>query len=208
MSDILHAFLQQGARPAFEIRLLLAATLSPSYGVYSGFELCENLPLRPGSEEPRHSEKYQIVWRDWNLPAQCNLTREITLLNALRRENPALRTFRNLQFPVSENKHILFYRKYAGDNELLIAVNLDPGQPQEGVVHVPIAALGSAGSDYAERDGWGLTEDDDYEMEDLLTGSPYTWRGTRNVVRLDPAVQVAYVFRVRPPARSAEPARP
>jgi len=164
--------------------------------------------VRPGSEEPRHSEKYQLVWRDWTAPGPCNLTDEIAALNAVRRDNPALRTFRNLEFHGSENEHILFYRKYAPDNELLIAVNLDPARPQETMVHVPVTALGSAGSAYAERDGWGLAEDDLYEVEDLVTGRTYTWRGTRNYVRLDPAVQVGHVLRVRPPAaRTREAAR-
>jgi starch synthase (maltosyl-transferring) len=203
--DILHEFLQHGGRAAFQIRLLLAATLSPAYGVYSGFELCENVPVRPGSEEPRHSEKYQLVWRDWTTAGPCNLTDDITAINALRRDQPALRTLRNLEFHPSENEHILFYRKYAGDHELLIAVNLDPLRPQETMVHVPVAALGAAGSEYAARDGWGLGEDDLYEVEDLLKNRTYTWRGTRNYVRLDPAVQVGHVLRVR--RRAAAPPR-
>jgi starch synthase (maltosyl-transferring) len=197
--DILHAFLQHGGLPAFRIRLLLAATLSPVYGVYSGFELCENVPARPGSEEPRHSEKYQLVWRDWTAPGPCNLAPEIAAVNAMRRDNPALQRLPNLEFHPSENEHILFYRKYDRDNELLIAVNVDPARPQETMVHVPVTALGANGSAYAERDGWGLGEDDLYEVDDVLTGRSYTWRGTRNYVRLDPAVQAGHVLRVRPP---------
>ncbi|MDP3910894.1 MAG: alpha-1,4-glucan--maltose-1-phosphate maltosyltransferase [Gemmatimonadales bacterium] len=201
--DILHAYLQQGGRPAFQIRLLLAATLSPLYGIYSGFELCENVPVRPGSEEPTHSEKYALVWRDWSAPGPCNLSADIALINRLRRENPALREFRNLEFHGSENEQVLFYRKHAGDNELLIAVNLDPARPQETMVHVPVAALGAGAADDPAGPGWGLGEDDWYDVEDLLNGRTYTWRGTRNYVRLDPGVQVAHVLRARPRRRTA-----
>ncbi|MGH7606785.1 MAG: alpha-1,4-glucan--maltose-1-phosphate maltosyltransferase, partial [Gemmatimonadales bacterium] len=182
--DILHAYLQQGGRPAFLVRLVLAATLSPLYGIYSGFELCENVPVRPGSEEPIHSEKYELVWRDWETPGPCNLSGDIATVNRLRRENSALQSFRNLELHHSDNDRILFYRKHAPGNELLIAVNLDPVRPQETTVHVPVAAL-------------GLGEDDLYGVEDLVTGTTYTWRGTRNYVRLDPAVQVAHILRVR-----------
>src|SRR6185437_13841722 len=86
--DILHAYLQTGGRPAFRVRLLLAATMSPLYGIYSGFELAENVPVRPGSEEYLDSEKYQIRVRDWNAPG--NLNGDIALLNAIRRSNAAL----------------------------------------------------------------------------------------------------------------------
>ena len=189
--DILHAYLQQGGRPAFLVRLMLAATLSPLYGVYSGFELCENVPLRVGSEEPLHCEKYELVWRDFDRPG--TIAAEITALNRLRRENPALQRLGNLAFHPSDNEQILFYRRHAPDNELLIAVNLDPLRAQETTVHVPVAALG----------GWRLGDDDLYEVEDLLTGMRYTWRGTRNYVRLDPAVQVAHLLRVRGPAGGA-----
>lgn len=181
--DILHEFLQKGGRPAFRIRLLLAATLSPTYGIYSGFELCENTPLRPGSEEYLDSEKYQLRWRDWTAPG--NLDADIALLNRIRRENPALQLFTNLSFHHSENDNILFYAKSTpdGSNDLLIAVNLDPHRAHETMVHVPLDVL-------------RLSGDRDFRVEDLLTGARYTWRGSRNYVRLDPAEQVAHILRV------------
>jgi starch synthase (maltosyl-transferring) len=184
--DILHEYLQKGGRPAFRVRLVLAATLSPLYGMFSGFELCENVPVRPGSEEYLHSEKYEIRVRDWE--AEGNITADIALLNRIRRENAALRRFRNLVFLTSENEQILAYHKHAPGNDVLIAVNLDPHHPQETMVHVPLAAL-------------GLDEDTPFPVEDLLTGSRYVWRGTRNYVRLDPGERVAHLLRV---VRAAE----
>jgi starch synthase (maltosyl-transferring) len=185
--DILHEYLQRGGRPAFRVRLLLAATLSPLYGVYSGFELCERVPARPGSEEYLHSEKYEIRVRDWDAPG--NLNDDIRLLNRLRRAHPALRQLPNLRFCPTENEAMLAYHKWAGDDHLLCIVNLDPQGPREAMVHVPLDAL-------------GLGPDAPYPVEDLLTGERYTWRGARNYVRLDPAREVAHVLRL--PAR--EPA--
>jgi starch synthase (maltosyl-transferring) len=179
--DILHDYLQRGGRPAYLVRLVLAATLSPLYGMYSGYELCENVPVRPGSEEPIFSEKYEIVQRRWDLPG--NLGTEIARLNRIRRANPALQRFANLEFLPSENDQILWFRKHAPGNELFVAVNLDPHRAQQTMVHVPLATL-------------GLGEDVPFPVEDLLTGARYTWRGTRNFVRLDPTTQVAHVLRV------------
>ena len=179
--DILHEYLQKGGRPAFRVRLVLAATLSPNYGVYSGFELCENTPVRPGSEEYLHSEKYEIRVRDWEAPG--NINDDVATINRIRRENPALRRFTNLEFMLSENDLVLAYHKRAPGNDLLIAVNLDPEHPQATMVHAPLAAL-------------GFGEDEPFPVEDLLTGSRYVWRGTRNYVRLDPAEHVAHVLRV------------
>jgi starch synthase (maltosyl-transferring) len=181
--DILHAYLQTGGRAAFRVRLVLAATLSPIYGIYSGFELCENVPLRADSEEYLHSEKYEVRPRDWSQPG--NLDADIRLINRIRRENPALQRYRNLSFHHSENDQILFYRKSMpnGSNELLIAVNLDPHHAQASMVHVPTDAL-------------GLAPDADYLVEDLLTGTRYTWHGSRNYVRLEPPEQVAHVLRL------------
>jgi starch synthase (maltosyl-transferring) len=179
--DILHEYLQTGGRPAFRVRLLLAATLSPLYGTYSGFELCENVPLRPGSEEYLHSEKYEIRQRDWDAPG--NLKPDLRLLNRLRREHPALQRLDNLSFETSENEQILWYRKAHAEGDLLVAVNLDPHQPQETLVHVPLAAL-------------GLAEDQPFQVEDLLSGERYGWQGTRNFVRLDPARQAGHVLRL------------
>jgi len=180
--DILHEYLQKGGRPAFVVRLLLAATLSPLYGMYSGFELCEATPLRPGSEEYLNSEKFEVRVRDWHAPG--NLRAEIAKLNRIRRDNPALQLYGNLTFHPSENEQILFYRRSAPGNELLIAVNVDPHHGQETMVHVPLDAL-------------RIGHDETYVVEDLLTGARYPWRGSRNFVRLDPAIgQGGHVLRV------------
>jgi len=179
--DILHEYLQRGGRAAFRIRVLLAATLSPIYGIYSGFELCESTSVRPGSEEYLHSEKYEIRVRDWEAPG--NINDEITAINRIRRENPAFRRFTNLEFMHSENDLVLSYHKHAPGNDVLIAVNLDPEHAQATMIHVPVGAL-------------GFSEDEPFPVEDLLTGSRYVWRGTRNYVRLDPAEHVAHVLRV------------
>jgi starch synthase (maltosyl-transferring) len=185
--DILHAYLQEGGRPAFRVRLVLAGTLAPLYGIYSGFELCENTPQKPNSEEYLDSEKYQIRVRDWE--AVGNINRDVATINRLRRDQPALQRLDNLSFHLSENERILFYHKHAPGNELLVAVNLDPHRAQETMVHVPLDAL-------------GIGEDQPFEVEDLLTGTRYTWRGTRNYVRLDPATHVAHILKVLPATAS------
>jgi len=184
--DILNEYLQHGGRPAFRARLLLAATLSPLYGIYSGFELCENIPLHAGSEEYLHSEKYEIRVRDWNTPG--NLDADILRLNMIRRAHWALQRSTNLSFLPSENDQILFYRKTApaGADDLLIAVNVDPFRAQEGMIHVPIAEL-------------GLHPESPYMVEDLLSGARYTWRGVRNYIRLDPRSEPGHVFVIRRP---------
>ena len=207
--DILNEYLVHGGPAAFRIRLLLASTLLPLYGLYSGYELYENVPLRAGSEEYLDSEKYQIKPRDWE--AQGNLNPMIELVNRIRRENGALQQYDNLSFHASENPHVLFYRKAArvrprewtggrasyyevpeadarnamsDDADLLVAVTLDPRAVQETMVHVPLADL-------------GLAEDASYIVHDLLSGARYTWRGARNYVRLDPmSGQIGHVFRV------------
>ncbi len=128
--DILPYFLQQGGRPAFMIRAVLAATLSSVYGIYSGFELCENAAL-PNKEEYLDSEKYQYKQRDWNAPG--NIKDTITRLNRIRRENRALQEYDNLRFYRSENDNVLFYGKAteSRDNIVLVAVNLDPYQSHD-----------------------------------------------------------------------------
>ena len=178
--DILPFFLQQDGRAPFMIRGVLAATLSPLYGIYSGFELCENAAL-PGREEYLDSEKYQFKQRDWNAPG--NIKPLITKLNKIRRENPALQHLTNLRFHTAENDQILFYAKATADNMLLIAVNLDPHHTQVAAVEWPLWEYGLA---------WGA----DYVVEDLLSGERWTWHGSRNYVELDPATRVAHVFRI------------
>lgn len=179
--DILHEYLQQGGRPAFRVRLLLAATLSPLYGIYSGFELCENEPYELGSEEYLNSEKYEIRVRDWE--ASGNINDDIQTLNYVRRDNPALQWQGNIEFHGTDNEQLLCYSRMTWGNDLLIVVNLDPHQAQSGSVQVPVKQL-------------GIGEDDPYELEDLLTGERYTWRGETNHVQLDPQHRVGHVLRV------------
>lgn len=179
--DILHAYLQRGGRPAFRVRLLLAATLSPLYGIYSGFELCENEPREPGSEEYLNSEKFEIRVRDWTAPG--NLNDDVRSLNRIRRQNRGLQLYGNLAFHHSDNDQVLFYSRMSWGNDILVAVNLDPLRAQETTVHVPLDLL-------------SIDADRPFEVEDLLTGARYRWRGLRNFIRLDPAEQVGHVFRV------------
>jgi starch synthase (maltosyl-transferring) len=181
--DILPFPLQEGGRPAFMIRVLLAATLSPLYGIYSGYELCENKPL-PGREEYLDSEKYQLKQRDWNAPG--NIKEWITRINQIRSQNRALQMFTNLRFYHADNDAILFYGKMtpARDNILLVIVNLDPFRKQNSYVQVPI-------------EEFGQMESDEYQVHDLLSDVRYTWRGRRNYVELDPEIQPAHIFLVR-----------
>jgi len=179
--DILHEYLQHGGRPAFRARLVLAATLAPLYGIYSGFELCEGTPVRPGSEEYKDSEKYQLVNRDNNAPG--NIKQDVARLNRIRRENTALQTLPNLEFVSTDYDGILAYRRFAPGNEILVVVNLDPHAAHETMIDVPI-------------DRMGIGESEAYEVFDLLGGSRWTWRGRRNYVKLDPNERVAHVFRV------------
>ena len=179
--DILTDILQTGGRPAFKSRLVLAATLSPAYGIYSGYELCENQAV-PGTEEYLDSEKYQLKSRDWDRPG--NIKEFVALLNRIRRANPALHELDNLQFLPSDNTQIVFYAKTTRDkrNILLIAVNLDPFQWHECTVTVPPELVGvAAGSSY--------------RVTDLVTGAVYSW-GEHNYVRLDPNVEPAHILRV------------
>ena len=181
--DILPVHLQEGGRAAFMIRAVLAATLSSVYGIYSGFELCENAPL-PGREEYLESEKYQWKARDWDAPG--NIKEWITRLNLIRRQNRALHLYDNLRFCSAENQHILSYAKatLARDNLIFVTVNLDAFATHSSYVHVPLAEF-------------GLSESEPYQAHDLLTDARYTWSGSRNYVELDPLTQPAHVFRIR-----------
>ena len=181
--DILPEFLQHGGRPAFLIRALLAATTSPVYGIYSGFELCENTPV-PGKEEYLDSEKYQFKGRDWNAPG--NIKDYLTKLNAIRAGNRALRGFDNLRLHTAENDQILCFSKTtpALDNIIFVVATVDPWNGQSAFVHVPL-------------EEFGIGADEEYAMEDLLTGEVFQWRGSRNFVALDPHNRPAHVFRVR-----------
>jgi starch synthase (maltosyl-transferring) len=181
--DILPFYLQTSGRPGFMIRALLAATLSTVYGIYSGFELCENVGIA-GKEEYLNSEKYQFKERDWN--AAGNIKDYVTKLNAIRHHNRALREYENLRFHTIENEQILFYSKAteALDNIILVMVTVDPYNSQSGFAYVPI-------------ESFGIPAEDPYQVEDLLTGEKFTWRGRRNFVMLDPHVRPAHIFRVR-----------
>ncbi|MFF5758643.1 alpha-1,4-glucan--maltose-1-phosphate maltosyltransferase [Streptomyces longwoodensis] len=182
--DILHAYLQHGGRPAFEVRAVLAATLSPTWGIYSGYELCENTPLREGSEEYLDSEKYQLRPRDWEAAAREGRTIAplITRLNAVRRAHPALRRLRNLRFHPTDNGALLAYSKREGSDTVIVVVNLDPHHTQEGTVSLDMPHL-------------GLEYGASLSVRDELTGETYAWGGS-NYVRLEPGRTPAHVFHV------------
>lgn len=188
--DILSPILQEGGRPAFMMRAVLAATMSSLWGIYSGYELCENEAL-PGREEYLDSEKYELKERDWNAPG--NIKDWITRLNEIRRENRALRYYDNLRFYRAESDAILFYGKMtpARDNIILVVVNLDPFRKQDSYVDVPI-------------DEFGEMEGDTYQVHDLLTDARYTWHGRRNYIELDPEIQPAHIFRLRRPTGNGQ----
>jgi starch synthase (maltosyl-transferring) len=164
--DILHAYLQRGGRPAFEARLVLAATISPSYGIYSGFEACENVPVREGSEEYLDSEKYELKRRRLEGP----LLPLVRRLNEIRRAHPALRRFESLAWLETQNDDLIAFAKQEGDDTVIVVVNLEPGSPREGLCIVP-AAL-------------GLPEV--FVAHDLLADAGYRWRVGRNYVSLPP----------------------
>ncbi|MEU1791175.1 alpha-1,4-glucan--maltose-1-phosphate maltosyltransferase [Streptomyces sparsogenes] len=186
--DILHAYLQEGGRPAFEARAVLAATLSPTWGVYAGYELCENTPLRPGSEEYLDSEKYQLRPRDWAAAERegRTITPLLTCLNRLRRRHPALRQLRNLRFHHVDNESVIAYSKRTGDSCVLTVVNLDPRHTQEATVSLNMPEL-------------GLDWHESAPVRDELTGETYHW-GRDNYVRLEPGrpMAPAHVLALRP----------
>jgi starch synthase (maltosyl-transferring) len=185
--DILHEFLQVGGRPAFMIRLVLAATLSASYGIYGPpFELCCATPVRPGSEEYLDSEKYQIV--HWDLDVRFSLRDYITRINEIRRDNPALHENRNLRFFEVDNEALLSYGKSTpdGTNLVVVVVNLDPSHTQSGCVTLPAAEL-----------GLGSGPGETYQVHDLISDARYLWHGGTNFVQLDPRVSPAHILQVR-----------
>lgn len=187
--DILHESLQTGGRAMFAIRAVLAATMSPLWGVYSGFELYEHTPVAPGSEEYLDSEKYELRPRDFAAAAASgdSLESYIRLLNQIRRDNPALQQLRTLRFHDTDNEAIIAYSKAdpASGNVVLIVVNLDPRNAQEATVTVDMQAI-------------GRHPGESYTVQDTITGSAYRW-SERNFVRLEPLRDVAHVF-VLPPA--------
>jgi starch synthase (maltosyl-transferring) len=188
--DILNEYLQHGGVPAFKIRAVLAAMLSPTWGIYSGYELCENVPLRPGSEEYMDSEKYQYRPRDWEAAARdgVGITDYITELNRIRRVHPALHQLRNLRFHHVDQPELMCFSKQAtiggrpGTDTVLVVVNLDPHQTREATVWLDLPALGV---------------DREFTVTDELTGESFWW-GNANYVRLDPAARPAHIFTVTP----------
>jgi starch synthase (maltosyl-transferring) len=179
--DILPPFLQQGGRPAFMIRLVLAATLSTTYGIYNGYELCENAAI-PGTEEYAHSEKYEYKVWDWNRPG--NIKDLIGRVNAIRRENPALHQFLNLRFYACDDDAVLFYGKSTEDgaNSVLIAVSLDYAARRSATLQLPL-------------EEFGIAADAAFDVEELISGERLHWRGPTQRIELDPAMPAA-IFRV------------
>jgi len=183
--DILTEALQYGGRAAFVSRAVLAATLAASYGIYGpAYELMENAPREPGSEEYLDSEKYQL--RHWDLDRPDSLHALIGLLNRIRRDNPALQSDWSLRFFPTDNEQIICYAKIDEEHEnaIVTVVSLDPYNPHSGWIELDLAAL-------------GIDPALPYQMHDLLTGARFLWQGPRNFVRLDAARVPAHVLRVR-----------
>ena len=187
--DILHAFLQYGGPPAFKIRAVIAATGSPSWGVYAGFELFEHTSVKPGSEEYLDSEKYQIRIRDWDAADRSGQTLApyLTLLNEIRRSHPALQQLRNVTIHSSDDDAVLVFTKTlpisgGGEDTVIVVVNVDPHAPRTTTVHLDLPAL-------------GLNWEDTFTVHDEITGQDWRW-GAHNFVHLDPYVEPAHVLTV------------
>jgi starch synthase (maltosyl-transferring) len=186
--DILNEYLQHGGPPAFRVRAVLAALLSPTWGMYSGFELCENVPVRPGSEEYLDSEKYAFRPRDWAAAERGpnGIAPFIRRLNLIRRSHPALHWLRNLRFHYVDQPGLICFSKRSGRDAdtVLAVVNLDPYQPREATVWLDMPEL-------------GVDDRSQFVVTDELTGESYRW-GQVNYVRLDPATAPAHIFTVTP----------
>jgi starch synthase (maltosyl-transferring) len=186
--DILPEYLQSRARSAYIIRVVLAATLCASFGVYGpAFELMDGQPLRPGAEEYADSEKYQP--RKWDINRPDSLADLLKRLNRIRRENPALQYDRSLRFHIADNSTILCYSKTRGDNNILIVVNTDPFQTQWANLKLDLTTL-------------GLHADQPYQLHDLLTDARYKWQGEYGLVKLDPGDVSAHIFVIRRHSRT------
>ena len=182
--DILHAYLQKGGRAAFITRLLLAATLGSTYGIYSGFELCENTPVREGSEEYLDSEKYEIRKRDYE--AAGNLNSLIARVNEIRHAHRALWRTDNLILLGSTNSNVIAFAKTptrASEGCVVTVLNLDPHHAQESTIHLPESLYGGG--------------DADYLVTDLLSNQTYRWHGPDNYVRLDPNGTFAHILLIQ-----------
>ncbi|MFD0032703.1 alpha-1,4-glucan--maltose-1-phosphate maltosyltransferase [Streptomyces sp. NPDC055059] len=186
--DILPGYLQKGGRRAFEVRAVLAATLSPTWGVYAGYELCENTPVREGSEEYLHSEKYELRPRDWESAERSgrSIAPLITTLNRVRRNHGALRLLRNLHFHHTDNDALIAYSKRSGPDTVVVVVNLDPHHTQEATVSLDLPQL-------------GLDAHASVPVRDELTGETYQW-GRTNYVRLEPGRAPAHILTVLRPS--------
>ncbi|MBB6629269.1 alpha-1,4-glucan--maltose-1-phosphate maltosyltransferase [Nocardioides sp. KIGAM211] len=190
--DILHGFLQYGGPAAFKIRAALAATGSPSWGVYAGYELYEHVAVKPGSEEYLDSEKYQIRIRDWDGAAAegRTLAPYLTRLNEIRRQHRSLQLLRNLRVHGSDDESVLVFSKSAtlpdgSTDTVVVVINLDPHATRETTVHLDLPAL-------------GLEWHDSFVVHDEITGADWSW-GAHNYVRLDPAHEPAHILTVRSP---------
>lgn len=180
--DILHAFLQNGGRPAFILRLVLAGTLTANYGIYGpAFDVCENRPIREGSEEYLDSEKYQI--REWDLNSPYTIKDYIARVNRSRREHPALQSNNSIRFHHIDNEEIICYTKQTEDlrDVMLMVVNLNPYHTHSGWIHLPLESL-------------GIKPDQPYQLHDLLNNAQYTWEGEYNYVELNPHITPAHLF--------------
>ena len=182
--DILPEILQKGGRPAFKMRLALAGTLAPAYGIYSTYEICEN-GANPGTETYINSEKYEYKVWDWDRPG--HIKDYIATVNKIRKENPALHYFDNIHFCPSTNEHVLAFVKTdpEGKNILLTTVNFDLKGTQTSRITVPV-----------EKIGFG--SDETYNVVELITGKTYQWKGRENYVLLDPNQEQAQIFRLEP----------
>ncbi|MCH1409273.1 MAG: alpha-1,4-glucan--maltose-1-phosphate maltosyltransferase [Verrucomicrobiales bacterium] len=181
--DILDYDLQNALPSAFKMRAALAATLSSSWGIYSGYELIENAPL-PGREEYLDSEKYQLKTRDWNAPG--NIKSFLTRLNQARNQCPALQSYANIEFIPADNCNILAYRKWSDDgkNHIITIVNLDPLNRHESNIHLPLEAM-------------GLSQSKSFFVDDVIYEETYEWRESTNFVALDPRTKPVHIFQVR-----------
>ncbi len=183
--DILSGPLRDGPPSAFRTRALLAATMAPTWGVYSGFELCENVPASPQNEEYFASEKYELKRREWNSPN--SLAPLLGTLNAVRRRHPALRRLRGAQVHAADNAQLFAFSRVtrSGDDVVLVVANLDPWNVQSGFLQLDLAAL-------------GLPADHPYVAVDELTGESYDWVGPNPWIRLDPSATPGHVLALRP----------
>jgi starch synthase (maltosyl-transferring) len=180
--DILPESLQKGGQPAFKSRVVLAATLAASYGIYGpAYELCENRPIAEGKEEYAHSEKYEL--KAWDLQSPYSIARWIATLNRIRRAHPCLQTNENLRFHAIGNEQLLAYTKHTedGSDVILVVVNLDAATTQAGWLDLPLESL-------------GVDPYRPYQVHDLLAHTHYDWYGGRNYVELNPHHQPAHVF--------------